>query len=377
MVKMLVACVLAVFSCAATAAGAVAVAPETQRITSGSENGTYFWLASDLVKYVAKSSGLKLEVQTSSGSIQNVQRMFEDNKTLFGFVQSDVYQAYLDQAERRNPQAIRWIMPLRVVLPVHEEEVYFVVRADSPLQSLREIRNKRINIGSLNSGSAFTASSLYQLIFGASIADAASGTITTYTHEEALTKMVTDQSIDVAVIVGGQPAPLFVGMEPSVEKNFKLLKLDERDAGVQAAMKTYATGVIKAGSYPQWIKQDLAAFTVRTFLVTRDSERQQTQTNLAAFAKSLCNNLAILRREGHPKWRQVSLQLPPLGRGLRYHPMIEYELGQCAAPPVAAARPAPVPTPVPVPAPTPVPVPAPVPAPCTLSEKIIGLCAGR
>jgi uncharacterized protein len=384
MVKALLVCVLAVLSLAVFAAPPATVSPlgfGPYRIATGPENGTYLWMGADLAKYISKSANFKLEAQPTSGSIDNIQRLFDDNKTQFAFVQSDVYQAYLDQAEKRNAQAARLISPLRVVLPLHDEEVYFVVRADSPLKTLRDIENKRINIGTMNSGSALTATNLYQLMFGHTIDEASA---TTLSNEEALLKMVTDQSVEVAVVIAGQPAPLFLGMEPSVEKNFKLLRLDERDAATMLAMRVYATTVIKASNYPKWIRDDMPAFSVRTYLVTRDAERQLTQTSLVQFAKALCANLPLLQAQGHPKWRQVSLQLPPLGRGWRYLPVTEYELRQCASrQPAAVLAPAsPVSPPTPyrgTPTPTaPVSTPgAPAPsAACPWSDKVMGLCGG-
>jgi uncharacterized protein len=341
-------------------------AARNARITTGPENGTYVWMGSDLSKYVAKPASINLDISASQGSVDNIKRLSFDPDTQLGLVQSDVFQAYLDQAQRGNTQAARLINPLRIVLPLHEEEVYFVVRIDSPLNTLHDIQNKRINIGPLTAGAALTATTLYQLIFGEPMASA---NASTHTSEEALGKLVTDQSIDVVVVLAGQPVPLFLGMEPSVEKNFKLLQLDERHAGTQRAMKTYATTVIKAANYPAWLKADMPAFATKTFLVARDLTDQKTNPlSIPLFTKSLCANWPLLQKEGHPKWRQVSLQLPPLERGWKYHPLAEREIRQCLA---HTSRPASTPTltlnskPLLPKAPT-----------CTWSDKVMGLCGG-
>jgi uncharacterized protein len=341
------------------------VAARNARITTGPENGTYVWMGSDLSKYVAKPASINLDISASQGSVENIQRLSSDADTQLGLVQSDVFQDYLDQAQRGNATAARLINPLRIVLPLHEEEVYFVVRADSPLNTLRDIQNKRINIGPINAGSALTATTLYQLMFGEPLASANASTLTS---EEALGKLVTDQSIDVVVAVAGQPVPLFLGMEPSVEKNFKLLQLDERFEGVQRAMKAYATTVIKAANYPYWLKADMPAFATKTFLVAREISEQKTNPMLMSlFTKSLCANWPLLQKEGHPKWRQVSLQLPPLSAGWKYHPIAEREIRQCLAR-ISSPASAPILTlntkPPMLTAPT-----------CTWSEKVMGLCA--
>ena len=57
----------------------------------------------------------------------------------FALVQSDVYQAFLDQAAAGNKEAGNIIRPLRVIMPLYNEEIYFVVRAD-PLTTFTRSR---------------------------------------------------------------------------------------------------------------------------------------------------------------------------------------------------------------------------------------------
>ena len=61
----------------------------------------------------------------------------------FAILQSDVYQAFLDLAARRNTEASKIIQPLRVIMPLYNEEIYFIVRADSDLQYIHEIKECR------------------------------------------------------------------------------------------------------------------------------------------------------------------------------------------------------------------------------------------
>ncbi len=58
------------------------------------------------------------------------------------------------------------IRPLRVIMPLYNEEIYFVVRADSPLQYVHDIRGARINTGPIGSGTALTTTTLYRSMFG-------------------------------------------------------------------------------------------------------------------------------------------------------------------------------------------------------------------
>ena len=297
-------------------------------IVTGSENGTYIRIGNDLATYVAPKAGIELRALPSKGSVENIKRMRDEPGTKLALIQADVYQAYKDLATAGNREALRIIAPLRVVLPLYNEEIYMVVRSDSPLRSISDIRGQRINIGPIGSGTAMTAATLYRMMFGEPMADEK---ISTLSNEDALIALVKDKTIDVVMVVAGQPAKLFVGIEPGVEKYFRLLQLDDAPTTV-AAFGTYVPSTIRASSYPVWLTQDQPILAVKTLLVTYDYNLPQTREALVRFAKSLCENFRTLQSEGHAKWREVSLSLPPLGAGWSYYSATSEQLRRCSVP---------------------------------------------
>jgi hypothetical protein len=50
---------------------------------------------------------------------------------------------------------------------------------------------------------------------------------------------------------------------------------------------------------------------------------------LRKFSRSLCQNFSILQEKGHPKWREVDLALPDLGRGWFYYAPAAREIRAC------------------------------------------------
>src|SRR5437867_10134523 len=68
------------------------------KIVTASERGTYIQIGRDLAKWIADPAEIDLEVLPSKGSAENVQRMRYEEGVKFALVQSDVYQAFLDQA---------------------------------------------------------------------------------------------------------------------------------------------------------------------------------------------------------------------------------------------------------------------------------------
>src|SRR5438309_232517 len=137
--------------------GAQAAPPIPYKIVTASERGTYIQIGRDLAKFVAPAANIELEVLPSAGSAENVQRLRLESGVKFALVQSDVYQAFLDLAAAGNAEAGEMIRPLRVIMPLYNEEIYFIVRSNSPLNFVHEIKNAKINVGPLRSGTAMSA----------------------------------------------------------------------------------------------------------------------------------------------------------------------------------------------------------------------------
>jgi len=319
------------------------------KIVTASERGTYIQIGRDLAKFVAPEAGIDLEALPSAGSAENVRRLRYEPGVKFALVQSDVYQAFLDQAESGNAEARALITPLRVIMPLYNEEIYFVARADSNLNYVHEIKDARINVGPLLSGTAMSATTLYRQMFGAPSSEASTSFLT---NEEALVKLTGDKSIDVVALVLGQPAKLLVDMKPEARQLIKLLKFDPTNPASQEALKTYFEATIRATSYPNLLSEDIPGLAVKAYLVTYDYNLGSTVKLLGRFARSLCNNFERLQAQGHPKWREVELALPELGRGWSYYPPMSREMQNCIA-----QKPKPKPVKV-----------------CSQQERILGLC---
>jgi TRAP-type uncharacterized transport system substrate-binding protein len=248
---------------------------------------------------------------------------------------------------------------LRLIMPLYDEEIYFVVRADSPMTHIQEVKDKKIGIGPIGSGTALSARTVYQLMFGEPMPAANAQYLS---NEDALTQLTVDKSIDVAVIVAGQPAKLFADMKPEARSYIKILSLDPAAPETAKAQKTYFPAIIRAASYPAWLQADVPTLSIKAYLVTYDYGLQSTVAGLDRFADSLCSNFGQLQAHGHPKWKEVRLDLPPLGQGWRYYAPMEKRLRACiagqAGTAVTAATAA----------------PPPERPPCTEQARVLGLC---
>lgn len=332
------------------------------KIVTASKTGTYIQIGNDIAKYVAEPAGIDLEVLESKGSAENISRMRFEPGVKLALVQSDVYQAFLDEAKAGNADAGNIIRPLRLIMPLYDEEIYFVARADAPINSIHEIKNKKISVGPLGSGTALTSKTLYNLMFGEPMPAANTEYLG---NEDALVKLTVDKTIDVAIIVAGQPAKLFADMKPEARNYIKILKLDDAAPETARAKKTYFPAVIRTSSYPSWLTADIPTLTVKAYLVTYDYNLQSTVGNLVRFADSLCTNFDKLQANGHPKWKQVKLELPPLSQGWRYYAPMEKRMRACISGQAATASAARSTSTRAQPA---------APRPCTDQEVVLGIC---
>jgi TRAP transporter TAXI family solute receptor len=337
-----------------------ALAAAEYKIVTASERGTYIQIGKNLAEFVAPQADIDLEVLPSAGSAENVRRLRYEPGVKLALVQSDVYQAFLDQGASGNADARAMIGPLRVIMPLYNEEIYFIVREDSPLNYIHEIRNARINVGELGSGTALTTTTLYRLMFNAPIPEANASFLS---NEEALVKLTTDKSIDAVAVIAGQPAKLLVDMKPEARKLIKLLKFDPQQPSSQEALKTYVAATVRASSYPNLLNEDVPGLAVKAYLVTYDFVLKATEVYLRRFARSLCQNFSTLQEKGHPKWREVEIALPDPGRGWNYYAATTSELRACIAGKAAGKSPSPRPRAAPV-------------NTCSQQGKILGLCTG-
>jgi len=326
-----------------------AMAGAQYKIVTASERGTYIQIGRDIAKLIAPAADIELEVLPSVGSSENVERLRYEPGVKFAMVQSDVYQAFLDLAAGGNADAGAMIRPLRVIMPLYNEEIYFIARSDSPLNFVHEIKDAKINVGPLRSGTAMSATTIFRQMFGAPISEANASFLS---NEEALVKLTVDKSLDVVVVVAGQPARLLVDMKPEARQLIKLLKFDANQPPSKAALQTYFAATVRAASYPNLLAEDVPGVAVRAYLVTYNYKLPNTADHLGRFARSLCQNFGQLQTQGHPKWREVDLRLPELGQGWLYYGPTERTLRNCLA---GLSKPKPM-------------------RACTQQERILGLC---
>ena len=301
--------------------------PAELTILTSSSRGTAHAMGRDLATLIAPRADVSLAVLPASAT-DNVKRLRRERGAHLAIVQADVMQAWLDQAASGDAEAIGIVEPLRVVMPLDREEIYFIVRADSPLATVTDIRGARINLGEREGAMAVTVGNLYRLMFGVELPAA---NATHLSPEDALVLLITERTVDVVPIVGAQPAPLLAEMKPEARKFIKLLRYDPAHPSADRVFGRYLPATVRAESYPNLLAHDLAAIAVRSVLIAHDRDNRPVADAIVRLARSLCRNLPLLKASGHANWQEVGAALPDLGSSWRYHAGTSKEINLCLA----------------------------------------------
>jgi len=304
-------------------AAVVTATPGTPDVASGLPNiglvtdiasSTDVRIARDLARFIAPEAGVELLVQADT---------FSGAAPLLAIIRYDVLKA-----ARTGEAAAREAMDgWRTVTPLYTDEIYFIVRVDSPLAFIHDIREAKINLGPSKSSRGRTVALLYEQMFGASIPAA---NVSFFTDEQALIKLVGDRTIDAMALIAAQPAKWLVDLPPQMRQSIRLLKLDPEHPASRRAIQRYLPATIRVASYDAWLREDTLTLAVMSFLVTSDYTDQAAIERLEMFTRSLCRNLPVLRREGHPKWREVQPDLK-LDASLHYSAPAEAAFHSCSA----------------------------------------------
>jgi TRAP transporter TAXI family solute receptor len=251
------------------------------KILSGLQGGTYEVLAKD----IKNASTQEVIVLNSNGSVDNFNQIVNLNNEMYvTFLQYDVLLAN----ELQNPDLRK---DFRVLLHLFlDEEIHIIAKKGSGIKVLKDLRGKRVAVGTRDQGAYVTAHTIKQKTHTAWI-DVELSSNDAY-------QALLDGKIDAFFYVGGAPvASLF---ELGKEAPIQLVNLKNSTLG-----DIYTAKTIKAGTYP-WLTETITTYAVPALLVVNiknmDAKRQLQFNTLLTDTE---NGLRNFQKTGHPKWKDV------------------------------------------------------------------------
>jgi uncharacterized protein len=264
----------------------------TVGVISGGIDGTYARIAADLMNVLDDGDRLRVLAILGKGSVQNVSDVMFLRGVDIGIVQSDVL-AYL-RRERSVPGIDRG---LQYIAKLYDEEVHILARRD--IASLQDLAGKTVNVDGRSSGTAMTASVLFQGL-GIAVQPA-------YDDQTTALEKLRRGEIAALVYVAGKPVRLFSGLSGG-EAGLHLLPIPL----TPALLETYLPAQLGHADYPALVPDsgppvDTVAVgaVLAVFAWQPGSDRY---ARVERFIRAFKEKFPQLQQPPrHPKWRDVNL----------------------------------------------------------------------
>lgn len=202
---------------------------------------------------------MRCSVESTGGSVYNT-RTVREGELDFGVVQSDVQSAAMEGVRAFENDAPYG--DLRAVFSLHPEPLHVMVRADAGINSVADMKGKRINIGNPGSGTRVLAGVLLEAA-GVSPDDFA---LAAELKSSEQASALCDGKIDAAIWAAGLPNGSTT--EATSTCDIKLLDLTSSGlAQVLASNPAYAAATIPGGLYPN-NSVDIASWGPKATFVT-------------------------------------------------------------------------------------------------------------
>ncbi|MGN8024904.1 TAXI family TRAP transporter solute-binding subunit [Microbacterium sp. 22242] len=171
-------------------------ADRPQTIAGGGTTGVYYAYGAHLAAALSEQLGARFSVQSTNGSVDNLQRV-ASGEAVLGFAQGD---AVADAAAGTGAFDRR--IPVVAVARLYDEYVHIVVRAGSDVQGVHDLAGRAVSLGAKGSGVEVVS---HRILTGAGV-DAAAIRNPQLGLEASITALQRGD-IDGFFWVGGLPTP--------------------------------------------------------------------------------------------------------------------------------------------------------------------------
>lgn len=277
------------------------------RIGTGPTSGNYFTIGGIIANAISNPPGsrpcdkggscgvpgLIAIAQTTQGSVQNIE-LIADKTLESGLCQSDVaYWAYSGSGMYSGGKPFDG---LRAIANLYQESLHIVVRADSKIETIADLRRKRISLGGRGSGTRATAI----VVLGAYGVRERRFTGQQLTIEKACAQL-REKEIDAIFFVGGPPVPALAELARATA--LRLLPVVGEEASTLRTTYPFLTVDIipenSYGAHPATVTVGIGTY----WLVLAELEDNLVHDITAAL--------------WHPATRKLLDQGSPLGRRIR------------------------------------------------------------
>ncbi len=272
---------------------------------SGGTSGTYYPLAGAIATLVNEKVAVNATVQSTGASKENVMLISQDEAD-FAIIQNDV----LDYAYNGTGlfQETGKVEGLATVASIYPEVIQVVVAADSGINTITDLKGKRVSIGDAGSGVEQNALQVLDA-YGLTVDDISVNRLSFKESGSAFK----DGQIDAFFVTAGIPNTAVT--ELAVTRALKLIDVTGDEAAkLKEKYPFYTDVVIPKDVYKT--ENDINTLGVRALIVCRDD---LTEEEVYKFTQAIYENLAPLG-ESYAKAKEFKLEDAVLGVTVPLHP---------------------------------------------------------
>lgn len=290
------------------------------RIGTGTTGGTYFPIGGIIANAISNPPGsppcdkggscgvpgLIAVAQASSGSVENIDNI-ASGAIESGLSQSDVtYWAYTGSGLYEGQEPME---DLRAIAKLYMELVHIVVPADSDIETVADLRGKRVSLGDQGSGTLLDMRLILDA-YGLSEEDIQP----VYERPEPSAEMMLNGEIDAFGFVGG--APVLAIEDLARRMDIRLLPFtDEATVDLIAERPFFAPARLDGGIYEG--VDSLTTIAVGALWVT--SAKIETDL-IEGVTRALWHpTTGTLLENGHPRGREINLESAVTGVPIPFH----------------------------------------------------------
>jgi TRAP transporter TAXI family solute receptor len=272
--------------------GTVTTVAQVNRVSIGGAGtaGTFYIMAAGIAEEITRHLGVSATAEVTGGSVENARRM-HSGELEFAMMQMDVgYQAY--HGENFDPQ-----VNMFAVAAIYPNAQHVVVRADSPYQTLSDLRGRRISMGAPGSGVLATNQTFLEAL-GWSMNDIQPQFLSFAENVTAFR----DNVIDAALVNTAAPTPWVLDLETT--HPIRLIPLTEEELETLLAQAPYYSSYeFPAGTY-EGQDEAVPTFAMWVMLATRADIPDDLVYNVTRLLYENRDNLINI----HPSANNISFE---------------------------------------------------------------------
>jgi TRAP transporter TAXI family solute receptor len=273
---------------------------------TGGTGGTYYPLGGGMAKVWGDNiQGLNVTVQSTGASVANI-RLLAKGEADIALIQNDSADQGRNGTEAFAEKKEKYTNYLAVA-SLYPEVVQFVVRADSSIQSISDLKGKKVIVGAAASGTEIASRQILGA-YGMTYKDNKDLTALYLGFAEGATALK-DKQADVLVMVTGIPNASLADVQTATD--IRLLPIDVNK--LKKDYPFYVNFPAKAGTY-KGMKEDITTVALRAILVVRD---EISSDLVYQMTKALYEKAGDI---GHAKAKEFDVKMATEGITIPFHP---------------------------------------------------------